>query len=56
MASRWARMRQLSPLIETTVAWCRRRSRIAIAGVVSWKIWPQSAMCRLVVRMIEPCS
>jgi hypothetical protein len=43
-------------VIERTVAWCRRRSRMAAATVVSSKIAPQSAMPRLVVRTIEPCS
>jgi hypothetical protein len=42
--------------MEITVAWCRRRSRMAAATVVSSKIVPQSAIPRLVVRMIEPCS
>jgi hypothetical protein len=41
-------------LIVRTVPWLRRRSRIAVATVVSSKISPQEAMPRLVVRMIEP--
>ena len=36
------------------MAWCRRRSSIAAATVVSSKISPQPAMPRLVVRTMDP--
>jgi putative transposase len=52
----WRRMRYEGPSIAQTLAWCKSRSRMAVATVVSGKISPHEAMPRLVVRMMEPCS
>ena len=40
----------------TTVAWCRSRSRIAVATTPSAKTAPQSPKPRLLVSTIEPRS